>query len=184
MSDSQETFPIAGLLLGTLAMTVIVTAANILVAYPINDWLTWGAFSYPVTFLVTDFTNRTLGAAAARKVVYAGFVVAVVLSLWLADPRIALASGSAFLIAQLLDIAIFDRLRRASWWRAPFISSTISSAIDTAIFFCLAFAGTGLPWITWALGDYAVKLAMALAMLAPFRALMAVIRVQAAAKHV
>lgn len=183
MSDSQRTIPIGGLLFGTLAMTVVVTASNVLVAYPINDWLTWGAFSYPVAFLVTDLTNRALGPGAARKVVYAGFVVAVALSLWLADPRIALASGSAFLVAQLLDIAIFDRLRRASWWRAPFVSSTLSSAIDTAIFFALAFAGTGLPWITWALGDYAMKLAMALAMLVPFRALMAVIRAQPAAER-
>ena len=161
-----------GVVLGIVAMVVIVTASNVAVQYPINDWLTWGALTYPVSFLVTDLTNRALGPAAARRVVYAGFAAAVVLSIAAAGPRIALASGLAFLLAQLLDIAIFDRLRRAAWWQAPFVSSTLASALDTAIFFALAFAGTGLPWTTWALGDYGVKLTIALVMLAPFRALM------------
>ena len=157
---------------GVLAMTVLVTASNVLVQYPINDWLTWAAFTYPVCFLVTDLTNRAMGPAAARRVVLVGFAVGVLLSIYFATPRIAFASGSAFLIAQLLDIAIFDRLRRGTWWQAPLVSSSIASAVDTALFFSIAFVGTGVPWITLGLGDYAVKLAMALAMLLPFRALM------------
>lgn len=158
---------------GVLVMTVLVTASNVLVQYPINDWLTWAAFTYPVCFLVTDLTNRAMGPAAARRVVLVGFAVGVLLSIYFATPRIAFASGSAFLIAQLLDIAIFDRLRRGTWWQAPLVSSSIASAVDTALFFSIAFVGTGVPWITLGLGDYAVKLAMALAMLLPFRALMA-----------
>ncbi len=165
-----------GVILGIVAMTIIVTASNVAVQYPINDWLTWGALTYPISFLVTDLTNRALGAKAARQVVYAGFAVAVVLSVAAAGPRIAAASGLAFLLAQLLDIAIFDRLRRAVWWHAPFVSSILASALDTALFFALAFAGSGLPWTTWALGDYGAKLAMAMAMLVPFRALMNWIR--------
>jgi len=165
-----------GFWLGVAAMAVVVTSANVLVQIPINDWLTWGAFTYPVSFLVTDLTNRALGPGVARRVVYAGFALAVVLSIVLATWRIALASGSAFLIAQLLDIYIFDRLRRGVWWRAPFVSSFLASAVDTAWFFSVAFAGTGLPWVTWAVGDYGVKLTMALAMLIPFRALMAATR--------
>lgn len=154
------------------AMAAVVVASNVLVQYPINDWLTWGAFTYPVAFLVTDLTNRRLGPAAARRVAVAGFVAAVVLSIWLATPRIALASGTAFLTAQLLDVTVFDRLRRRPWWQAPLASSTLASVWDTAVFFSLAFAGTGLPWVTWALGDLAAKLTMALALLLPFRALM------------
>ncbi len=168
----MERLATRGVILGIVAMTVIVTASNVAVQFPINDWLTWGALTYPVSFLVTDLTNRALGTKAARRVVYVGFAVAVVLSVLAAGPRIALASGLAFLLAQLLDIAIFDRLRRGIWWEAPFVSSTLASALDTALFFALAFAGTGLPWTTWALGDYGAKLAMALAMLVPFRALM------------
>ena len=168
----MERLATRGVILGIVAMTVIVTASNVAVQFPINNWLTWGALTYPVSFLVTDLTNRALGPTAARRVVYAGFAVAVVLSILAAGPRIAIASGLAFLLAQLLDIAIFNRLRRAVWWQAPFVSSTLASALDTALFFALAFAGTGLPWTTWALGDYGAKLAMALAMLVPFRALM------------
>lgn len=171
--------PARGIILGIVAMTVIVTVSNVAVQYPINDWLTWGALTYPVSFLVTDLTNRSLGAAAARRVVYVGFGVAVILSVAAAGPRIAAASGLAFLLAQLLDITIFDRLRRAAWWRAPLISSALASALDTAVFFSLAFAGTAVPWVTLGLGDYGVKLAMALAMLLPFRMLMAKIRPQA-----
>ncbi len=157
---------------GAIAMTLLVTASNVLVQYPINDWLTWAAFTYPVCFLVTDLTNRSLGPAAARRVVLVGFAVGVLLSVYFATPRIAVASGSAFLVAQLLDVAIFDRLRRGSWWQAPLVSSSIASAVDTALFFSIAFAGTSVPWVTLGLGDFAVKLAMALAMLLPFRALM------------
>ena len=154
------------------AMVAVVAGSNVAVQYPINDWLTWGAFTYPVAFLVTDLTNRRLGPGMAREVAWVGFALAVVLSMVLATPRIALASGSAFLTAQLLDIGVFDRLRRLPWWQAPLISSAIASIWDTAVFFSLAFAGTGLPWITWAIGDLGAKAAMALLLLLPFRALM------------
>jgi queuosine precursor transporter len=154
------------------AMVVVVAGSNVAVQYPINDWLTWGAFTYPVAFLVTDLTNRRLGPRMAREVAWVGFALAVVLSIVLATPRIALASGSAFLTAQLLDIAVFDRLRRLPWWQAPLVSSAIASIWDTALFFSLAFAGTGLPWITWAIGDLGAKAAMAVLLLLPFRAWM------------
>jgi len=159
------------------AMTLVVAASNWLVQFAINDWLTWGAFSYPFAFLVTDLTNRAYGARRARQVVAVGFLVAVALSFALVEPgfwRIPVASGAAFLIGQLLDVSVFNRLRRSSWWLAPLVSSTLASVLDTAIFFSGAFAGEELPWITWALGDLAVKLAMALLLLAPFRLLMAV----------
>ena len=165
----HSTMPNRGVALGVLAMAVIVTTANITVQFPINDWLTWGAFTYPVSFLVTDLCNRAMGPRNARQVVYAGFVAAVVLSALLATPRIAIASGSAFLVAQLLDVQIFDRLRRnRRWWAPPLISSSIASAVDTALFFGVAFAGTTVPWVTLAIGDYFVKLGVALAMLLPF----------------
>ena len=164
--------PIA-IVYGVIAMTVVVVASNILVQYPINDWITWGALTYPVAFLITDLTNRRLGARWARRVVYVGFALAVILSIALATPRIAIASGSAFLCAQLLDVFIFNRLRERDWWQAPLISSVLGSVIDTALFFSLAFAGTGDPWITWAIGDLGVKLAVAMTMLIPFRLLLA-----------
>lgn len=159
---------------GVIAMTVIVSASNFLVQYPINDWLTWGALSYPVAFLVTDLVNRRLGPQPARRIVYVGFALAVVFSTVLSTPRIAIASGSAFLVAQLLDIYVFNRLRQARWWLAPLASSVLGSVVDTALFFGLAFAGTGTPWITWAIGDLGIKLAMALVMLIPFRLLLTV----------
>jgi uncharacterized PurR-regulated membrane protein YhhQ (DUF165 family) len=155
------------------AMVVVVVVSNISVQYPINDWITWGALTYPVAFLVTDLTNHRFGAGATRRVVYIGFTIAVILSVWAAGPRIAFASGSAFLVAQLLDVMIFDRLRQsAMWWRAPLVSSLTASAVDTALFFSIAFAGTGLPWLTWGLGDFGVKVTMAIALLIPFRVLM------------
>lgn len=170
-----------GIVLGVIAMMVIVVASNVLVQYPINDWLTWGAFTYPVAFLITDLTNRALGPARARQVVYAGFALAVALSFYFATYRIAVASGTAFLVAQLLDVRIFDRLRDAGgWWTAPLISSTIASVIDTVLFFSIAFAGSGLPWVTWAVGDFGAKMCVALAMLIPFRALMQMTRPQGA----
>jgi uncharacterized PurR-regulated membrane protein YhhQ (DUF165 family) len=110
-----------------LAMVVVVAGSNLAVQYPINDWLTWGAFTYPVAFLVTDLTNRRLGPVSARRVVYVGFALGVLLSMLVAGPRIALASGTAFLSAQLLDIWVFDRLRRLAWWRAPRCSSPLPS---------------------------------------------------------
>jgi len=154
------------------AMALVVTASNVLVQFPINDWLTWGVFTYPVSFLVTDLTNRRLGSASARRVVYTGFAAAVILSIVLATPRIALASGTAFLIAQLLDVAVFDRLRDRVWWMPPLVSSMIGSVIDTALFFSIAFAEEGLPWVTWAIGDLGVKVVMALVLLLPFRGLL------------
>ncbi|MGF1607907.1 MAG: queuosine precursor transporter [Kiloniellales bacterium] len=173
ISSVLPSLRITGFWIGVAAMTFLVTVSNVLVQYAINDWLTWAAFTYPVCFLVTDLTNRALGPKVARAVIYVGFAVGVALSVYFATWRIGLASGTAFLVAQLLDVYIFDRLRRTAWWQAPLASSSIASAVDTALFFGLAFAGTAVPWVTLALGDYAVKLAMALAMLLPFRALMA-----------
>jgi uncharacterized PurR-regulated membrane protein YhhQ (DUF165 family) len=152
-------------------MAAVVALSNWLVQYPITPWLTWGAFSYPIAFLVTDVCNRCHGPGAARRIAGWGFVVGVVLSLWLATPRIAAASGTAFLAAQLLDVAIFNRLRRASWWQAPLLGSLAASVIDTAIFFSLAFHGTDQPWLPLALGDLATKFLMAVLLLAPYRAL-------------
>lgn len=154
-----------------VAMIAVVAGSNFAVQYPINDWLTWGAFTYPLAFLVTDLSNRALGPSRARQVVLVGFVFGVLLSIVLSGPRIAFASGTAFLVAQLLDVTIFDRMRRLDWWRAPLASSLTASAVDTALFFSLAFALTGLPWVTWAVGDYAAKLAMAAVLLAPYRSL-------------
>ena len=156
-----------------LAMTLTVVVSNVAVQYPINDWLTWGAFTYPFAFLVTDLTNRALGPEPARRIVYVGFALAVGLSAIVATPRIATASGTAFLMGQLADVAIFDRLRRVGWWRAPLISSGLASALDTVIFFSLAFAATGTPWVSWAIGDYGVKLLAAGCLLVPFRLVMA-----------
>jgi len=194
---------------GIAAMTLVVVASNILVQFPfayrlgaidLADLLTWGAFTYPVAFLVTDLINRRMGPVAARRVVFAGFVVAVALSIVLATPRIAIASGSAFLVAQLLDVAVFDRLRQRRWWMPPVVSSLIGSIVDTTLFFGLAFAAsfsalgandpfaieaaplfgvltqTAPRWVSWALGDFAVKVLVAIALLAPYRVLLSVIR--------
>jgi uncharacterized PurR-regulated membrane protein YhhQ (DUF165 family) len=166
---------IRGMALALIGMIGAVVASNYLVQFPINDWLTWGAFTYPLTFLVTDLTNRFFGPHRARQVAYAGFAIAVLLSAWLADWRIAVASGTAFLVGQLLDIYMFDRLRRAAWWRAPFIGSALGSVVDTGIFFTIAFVGSGLPILSLMAGDLSVKLACALLFLAPFRALMNVV---------
>jgi queuosine precursor transporter len=186
------------------AMTLVVLSSNILVQYPfrhlgLGDYLTWGAFSYPFSFLVTDLSNRRFGTQGARRVVYAGFVLAVILSIILATPRIAIASGAAFLVAQLLDISIFARLRDRAWWMPPFISSVISSGLDTAIFFSFAFycgalPGLGLtisdvlgqagiadecialPWVNLAVADYLVKLALAAISIAPYGAILTLMR--------
>ena len=193
------------LLVALAAMVAVVAASNILVQYPVDltlagvhigEILTWGAFTYPVAFLVTDLSNRAFGPQKTRLVVLSGFVVAVILSIWLATPRIAIASGSAFLVAQLLDVSIFHRLRHGPWWHAPMVSSLFSSALDTAIFFSLAMApafagidayfgmedsslafpapllGIGQSvelWQSLALGDFLVKLVMAVLMLAPYK---------------
>lgn len=184
---------------GILAMTVIVVAANILVLYQLGNWLTWGALTYPFAFLVTDVMNRVHGPAAARRVVLAGFAAGVVCSLIAAGAgittlRIAIASGTAFLSAQLLDVAVFDRLRLGSWWKAPLVSTLLGSALDTLLFFSIAFSvtlgfinpaddvawanemlpllGTGpmAPlWASLGFADWLVKLGLALLALVPFR---------------
>lgn len=181
---------------GILAMAAIVVASNILVQFTVADWLTWGAFTYPLAFLVTDVMNRVYGAPAARRVVLAGFVAGVICSLIAAQMdattlRIAIASGTAFLVAQLVDIAVFDSLRGGRWWRAPLASTLVGSALDTVLFFGIAFAAflphdinTGwsseaVPllgqgpvtalWVSLALADWLVKLCLALLALVPFR---------------
>lgn len=159
-------------LFAVMVMGAIVVGSNILVQYPINRWLTWSALSYPIAFLVADLLNRRFGAAAARRVAYIGFVVALLVSVWLATPRIALASGLAFLCAQLTDIYVFDRLRHQRWWRAPLLGGVAGATLDTFVFFSVAFAGTTMPWVSLLAGDLAVKLAINAIMLAPFRALM------------
>ncbi|MCL2309817.1 MAG: VUT family protein [Proteobacteria bacterium] len=155
-----------------LAMAAVVVSSNWLVQFPINDWLTYGAFTYPLAFLVSELTNRRAGPQAARQVAWLGFALAICVSAQLAPVRIAAASGLAFLCAQLLDISVFHRLRRQSWWRAPLIASVLASILDTAIFFSCAFAGTDMPWLTLAAGDLAFKLTMAIFLLMPFRLLL------------
>jgi len=154
-------------------MAGIVLLSNILVQYPINAWLTWGAFSYPVAYLVTDVCNRAYGPSVARRVAWVGFATGLGLSLCLSPRRIAAASASAFIVSQLLDVAIFNRLRRQSWWKAPLFGSAAASVIDTGIFFGLAFAGTEISWLHLAAGDLGVKLGMAFALLPPYRLLVA-----------
>jgi queuosine precursor transporter len=193
----------------SLFMTLIVVASNFLVQFPLEgtfaginlaDLLTFGAFTYPVAFLVTDLTNRQFGPTAARKVVFVGFIAGVILSVLLATPRIAVASGSAFLVGQLLDITVFNRLRRQSWWKAPLMGSVIGSVLDTVIFFSLSFApafgfigpnddfaiaaapilgvmsAEAPRWISWAIADFSVKMLIGVVMLLPYGALMSVLR--------
>ncbi|MEO0916389.1 MAG: queuosine precursor transporter [Pseudomonadota bacterium] len=192
------------LLPGVIAMATIVVTSNILVQFLFGQWLTWGAFTYPLAFLVTDVMNRVYGASMARKVVFAGFVTGVICSLIgtqimgefgpLVTWRIALGSGLAFLVAQMLDVSIFDRLRGGAWWEAPLVSTIIGSAVDTALFFTIAFsaslsflepandvswAGEMLPllgvgpvaplWVSLATADWCVKLGLAMIALVPFR---------------
>ncbi|MBN8631225.1 MAG: queuosine precursor transporter [Rhodobacterales bacterium] len=192
------------LLPGVIAMAIIVVASNILVQYPLGAFLTWGALTYPFAFLVTDLTNRLEGPAAARRVVLAGFVTGILCSFIgtrivgefgpLVTLRIALGSGLAFLCAQLLDISVFNRLRQGNWWKAPLVSTLVSSTLDTAIFFTVAFSallmfiepgndvswatasgpllglGPEAPfWVSLAVGDWLVKLLLAVVALLPFR---------------
>ena len=171
-------------LLLSFLMGVVVLSSNYLVQFPINYYglneiLTYGAFSYPIAFLITDLANRSYGKRVARKIVYFGFVLGigftVLFSTDFADfisIRIAIGSGIAFLTAQLLDVQIFDRLRKKEWFVAPLTSSLIGSTIDTFIFFSISFYGTGIPWITLSLGDLSVKIFVALMMLIPFRLLL------------
>ena len=169
-------------------MALIVALSNYLVQFPVNymglqDIFTYGAFSYPVAFLITDLANRKYGKATAKKIVYIGFIFGVILTLYfstdfsnLISKRIAIASGSAFLVAQLLDIQVFDKLRKKVWFVAPLISSLIGSTIDTFLFFSIAFYGTGVNWVTLSLGDLFVKILVALMMLIPFRILLSSVR--------
>lgn len=158
-----------GINLAAIGMVIAVTASNYLVEIPINDWLTWGAFTYPLTFFITELTNYLYGPSWAKRVVYLGFIVAVLLSFLLMNPHIALASGTAFLLGQLLDINIFNRLRQQTWWMAPACASILGSLVDTVIFFTIAFWGQGWLILTLGVGDFLVKLAMDVAMLLPFR---------------
>ena len=165
-------------------MGAVVLASNYLVQFPIKHYgleeiLTYGAFSYPIAFLITDLANRSFGKIVARKIVYIGFAIGISFTLLfstnftdLISIRIAIGSGTAFLIAQLLDVQIFDKLRKKEWFVAPLTSSLIGSTIDTFIFFSISFYGTGIPWITLSLGDLSVKIFVALMMLIPFRLLL------------
>jgi len=169
-------------------MGLVVVVSNYLVQYPVNyfglnEILTYGAFSYPITFLLTDLANRAYGKIVARKVVYFGFIIGILLTLFVSTNfsdvisiRIAIGSGVAFFIAQNLDVQIFDKLRKKSWFIAPLTSSSIGSVTDTFLFFSIAFYATGIPWVTLALGDLAVKLLISLTMLIPFRLLLGKIK--------
>ena len=187
-SPAGSTFPGATpalFAIAALAMAAVVLASNILVQYPLNDWLTWGAFTYPIAFLVSDLVNRRHGPQLARRIAWVGFAVAVAVSLVLAPARIAAASGLAFLLSQWLDISVFHRLRSGLWWRAPLVATLAAAVLDTAVFWGIAFAGSDLPWVTWAAGDLAVKLAVGVLMLLPFRLLIgrSLARAEAAAAN-
>ena len=172
----------------SISMGVVIIISNYLVQFPINKFnlqniLTYGAFSYPITFLITDLANRRFGKKKTRKLVYLGFTVGILLTVFVSTNfqdvisiRIAIGSGTAFLIAQLIDVEIFQRLRNKIWFVAPMISSIFGSIIDTFLFFSISFLGTGIPWITLAFGDLFVKLLMVLLMLIPFRLLIIKIR--------
>ncbi len=175
--------PLRSLALPVAAMAAVIVLSNVLVQYEINAWLTWGAFSYPLVFLVSDLSNRALGPQVARRVAWVGFAVAVAVSLVLAPWRIAVASGAAFLLAQLMDVAVFNRWRRATWWKAPLIGSLVASTVDTGVFFFLAFAGSDVNWLQLAAGDLAVKAVMAVLLLAPYRALLPHLQTWAAPPH-
>ncbi len=171
-------------LLLSFIMGVVVLASNYLVQFPINYYglekiLTYGAFSYPIAFLITDLANRSYGKMVARKIVYIGFAIGIVFTLIfstdfadLISIRIAVGSGTAFLVAQLLDVQIFDNLRKKDWFIAPLTSSIIGSTIDTFLFFSISFYATGIPWFTLAIGDLIVKILVAVIMLIPFRLLL------------
>ena len=169
-------------------MGVVVLSSNYLVQFPIKYYgleeiLTYGAFSYPIAFLITDLANRSYGKLVARRIVYIGFAIGISFTLIfstnfadLISVRIAIGSGTAFLVAQLLDVQIFDKLRKREWFIAPLTSSLIGSTIDTFLFFSISFYATGIPWVTLSLGDLAVKIFVALIMLIPFRLLLGTLR--------
>ena len=169
-------------------MGLVVLASNYLVQFPVKYYgleqlLTYGAFSYPIAFLITDLANRSYGKIAARKIVYFGFVIGICFTLFfstnfedLISVRIAIGSGSAFLVAQLLDVQVFDKLRKKQWFIAPLTSSLIGSTVDTFLFFSISFYATGVPWVTLSLGDLTVKIFVALVMLIPFRLLLGTLK--------
>ena len=172
----------------SLLMGLIVLISNFLVQFPVKYYgleeiLTYGAFSYPVAFLITDLANRSFGKLIARKIVYFGFTIGILFTLLfstnfsdLISIRIAIGSGAAFIIAQLLDVQVFDKLRRKTWFVAPLFSSLIGSTVDTFLFFSISFYGTGVPWVTLSLGDLGVKILIALIMLVPFRLLLGILK--------
>ena len=197
-----------GFITGVIAMSAIVVASNILVQFLLGDWLTWGAFTYPFAFLVTDLMNRIYGAAMARRVVVVGLVVGIICSFIgtqimgefgpLVTLRIALGSGTAFLVAQMMDVLVFDKLRSGKWWRAPLVSTLVGASLDTMIFFTVSFsaslvflepandvswAGDMLPllgfgpqvplWVSLGVADWLVKLSLAMVALVPFRVMVA-----------
>tara|TARA_A100001388_G_C28659597_1_gene446095 strand:- start:261 stop:806 length:546 start_codon:yes stop_codon:yes gene_type:complete len=169
-------------------MGFIVLISNYLVQFPVDHFglqeiLTYGAFSYPITFLITDLANRAYGKTVARKVVYIGFIIGIFLTLFVSTNfsdvisiRIAIGSATAFFVAQNLDVQIFDKLRKKTWYIAPLFSSSIGSIIDTFLFFSIAFYSTDIPWVTLAIGDLLVKFLVTLLMLIPFRLLLKKIR--------
>ena len=172
----------------SLIMGVVVLASNYLVQFPIKYYgleeiLTYGAFSYPIAFLITDLANRSYGKLIARQIVYIGFIIGISFTLLfstnfadLISVRIAIGSGTAFLVAQLIDVQIFDKLRKKKWFVAPLTSSFIGSTVDTFLFFSISFYATGIPWVTLSLGDLAVKIFVALVMLIPFRLLLGTLK--------
>ena len=172
----------------SLLMGFIVLISNFLVQFPVKYYgleeiLTYGAFSYPVAFLITDLANRSFGKLIARKIVYFGFTIGILFTLLfstnfsdLISIRIAIGSGTAFIIAQLLDVQVFDKLRRRTWFVAPLFSSLIGSSVDTFLFFSISFYGTEVPWVTLSLGDLSVKIFIALVMLVPFRLLLGTLK--------
>ena len=172
------------IILLSFLMGIIVLSSNYLVQFPINYYglsevLTYGAFSYPIAFLITDLANRSYGKLIAKKIVYFGFLIGISFTILfstdfadLISIRIAIGSGTAFLIAQLIDVQIFDNLRKKNWFIAPLTSSIIGSTVDTLLFFSISFYGTSVPWLTLALGDLGVKIFVALMMLIPFRLLL------------
>ena len=169
-------------------MGAVVLSSNYLVQFPIKYYgleeiLTYGAFSYPIAFLITDLANRSYGKLVARKIVYIGFAIGISFTLIfstnfadLISVRIAIGSGTAFLVAQLLDVQIFDQFRKKKWFIAPLTSSLVGSTIDTFLFFSISFYATGIPWVTLSLGDLAVKILVALVMLIPFRILLGTLK--------
>ena len=175
-------------LLLSFLMGVIILVSNYLVQFPIKYYgfekiLTYGAFSYPVAFLITDLANRSYGKVAAKKIVYFGFAIGILFTFFfstnfsdLISIRIAIGSGIAFIVAQLLDVQIFDKLRQKKWFVAPLASSFVGSTFDTFIFFSISFYGTGVPWISLSLGDLRVKILVVLFMLLPFRLLLGIFK--------